>query len=102
MAEKININSYNNDLGLLKNPIAVILPGLVNVFGIFLFKQFMESIPDSLIESAKIDGCKMGREDYCAQCFDGYYLRNNYFHIFSQIIFSLVFYLLFEIYFLCF
>lgn len=34
----------------------VIIPGLVSVFGIFIAKQFMESIPDSYIESAVIDG----------------------------------------------
>lgn len=44
------------DLGLLKSPLAVVIPGLVSIFGIYLFKQFMESIPNSLIESAKIDG----------------------------------------------
>ena len=44
------------EIGLLKNPIAVVLPGLVNVFGIYLMKQFIASIPDSLIESAKMDG----------------------------------------------
>lgn len=44
------------ELGLLKTPFAVILPGLVNVFGIFLIKQFMFTVPNSLIESAKLDG----------------------------------------------
>ena len=44
------------ELELLKSPLAVIIPGLVNVFGIYLFKQFMSTIPDSLIESAKMDG----------------------------------------------
>lgn len=34
----------------------VIIPGLVSVFGIFIAKQFMETIPDSYIESAIIDG----------------------------------------------
>lgn len=36
---------------------AVILPSLANAFGIFLMKQNMQNFPDSLIESARIDGC---------------------------------------------
>jgi multiple sugar transport system permease protein len=35
----------------------IILPGAVNVFGIFLMRQFFESIPDSIIEAARVDGC---------------------------------------------
>ncbi|MGH4050096.1 MAG: carbohydrate ABC transporter permease [Clostridium sp.] len=35
---------------------ALIIPELVGVFNILLFRNFMKSIPDSLIESAKIDG----------------------------------------------
>ena len=44
------------ELNLLGTPFAVIMPGLVNVFGIFLMKQFMHSVPDSVLESAKLDG----------------------------------------------
>lgn len=44
------------ELGLLKTPFAVVMPGLVNVFGIFLMKQFMHTVPDSVLESAKLDG----------------------------------------------
>ncbi len=36
---------------------AIILPGLVTSYNIFLCKQFMQSIPTALIESAKIEGC---------------------------------------------
>lgn len=36
---------------------ALILPGLVTVYNIFLAKQFMTSIPKEIIESAKIEGC---------------------------------------------
>ena len=35
---------------------AVIVPSLANAFGIFLMRQNMLSYPDSLIESARIDG----------------------------------------------
>ncbi|MGI6392200.1 MAG: carbohydrate ABC transporter permease [Candidatus Izemoplasmatales bacterium] len=34
----------------------LILPGIVNVTGIFLVKAFMNTIPDACIEHAKIDG----------------------------------------------
>ncbi|MGV8979021.1 MAG: carbohydrate ABC transporter permease [Cellulomonas sp.] len=34
----------------------IILPSAVQVFGIFLMRQFFESIPDSLIEAARLDG----------------------------------------------
>lgn len=44
------------EMGLLKTPFAVVMPGLVSVFGIFLMKQFMHSVPDSVIESSKLDG----------------------------------------------
>lgn len=44
------------ELQILGTPFAVIMPGLVNVFGIFLLKQFMHSVPDSVLESAKLDG----------------------------------------------
>lgn len=36
---------------------ALILPGLVTVYNIFLAKQFMTSIPKEILECAKIEGC---------------------------------------------
>jgi len=36
--------------------LAIILPGIFSPFGVFLLRQFMKAIPDSYIESAKIDG----------------------------------------------
>ena len=45
-----------NWLGLYNKLSALIIPALVSSFGIFLCKQFIEDIPDSLCESAKIDG----------------------------------------------
>lgn len=36
---------------------SLVLPGLVTSYNIFLSKQFFTSIPTSLIESAKIEGC---------------------------------------------
>lgn len=40
----------------------LILPGIVNVFGIFLLKQYMSTIPDSVLESAEMDGCNEVRK----------------------------------------
>lgn len=36
---------------------AMIVPGLVTVYNIFLAKQFMGSIPSEILECAKIEGC---------------------------------------------
>jgi ABC-type glycerol-3-phosphate transport system permease component len=35
---------------------ALILPGVVDAYGIFLLKQYMETIPDELLDAAKVDG----------------------------------------------
>ncbi|MBS4172865.1 carbohydrate ABC transporter permease [Bacillus sp. FJAT-49736] len=45
-----------SDLGLINNLLALIIPNLISGFGIFLAKQFIESIPNDLIEAARIDG----------------------------------------------
>jgi multiple sugar transport system permease protein len=34
----------------------MILPGMIQVFGIFLMRQFLTSIPDEVLESARVDG----------------------------------------------
>ena len=47
---------YVNGLGLKDSIWAMILPGLVSPWSIFLMKNFMKSIPESLYESANIDG----------------------------------------------
>lgn len=41
---------------MLDTLLALIIPGIVNIFGIFLVKQYMNTIPDSILESAEIDG----------------------------------------------
>ncbi len=48
-------------LHLVDTPWAVILPAFAAPIGLFLMKQFMESIPMALIESAKIDGASEWR-----------------------------------------
>ncbi|AFH48900.1 ABC-type sugar transport system permease subunit [Ignavibacterium album JCM 16511] len=43
-------------MGFINTYMAIIIPGLANIFGIFLIRQYCFSIPDSLIEAARIDG----------------------------------------------
>jgi len=43
-------------LGLKDNLLALILPLLFNVFYLLIMRSFMQSIPSSIVESAKIDG----------------------------------------------
>jgi len=44
------------DLGLLNSPWVLILPGSLSVFNMILMRNFFLGIPDSLKESAEIDG----------------------------------------------
>ncbi|MCG8441731.1 MAG: carbohydrate ABC transporter permease [Caulobacterales bacterium] len=46
-----------NAFGLINTYPGLIMPQLVQVFGIFLMKQFFESLPRELEEAARIDGC---------------------------------------------
>jgi multiple sugar transport system permease protein len=50
-----------NALGLIGTFWAVIIPSAAATFGIFLARQFMLAIPDSIIEAAKIDGAGAAR-----------------------------------------
>ncbi|MBF0543504.1 MAG: carbohydrate ABC transporter permease [Candidatus Riflebacteria bacterium] len=43
-------------MGLHGSLLAMFLPHLASVFGVFMLKQFMDTIPNSLIEAARIDG----------------------------------------------
>jgi multiple sugar transport system permease protein len=45
-----------NKMGFINSYMGVIIPGMASVFGIFLIRQFMQGIPDSFIEAARIDG----------------------------------------------
>ncbi len=47
--------------GMIDTYWALILPALGGSFGVFLMKQFMEQIPISVIESARIDGASEWR-----------------------------------------
>jgi multiple sugar transport system permease protein len=49
------------NLGFVNTYPGLILPFLVGPFGVFLTRQFMYSIPDELIEAARIDGANEWR-----------------------------------------
>jgi multiple sugar transport system permease protein len=42
--------------GLVDTLLALIIPGLVSAYGIFLMRQFSQGIPDELLDAARIDG----------------------------------------------
>lgn len=44
-------------IGWIDTYYALIVPSLANAFGIFMFKQHFETLPISIEEAAKIDGC---------------------------------------------
>lgn len=45
-----------NELQLTNTLVGIAAPTLVSAFGIFLFRQFMGTIPDELLEAARLDG----------------------------------------------
>ena len=45
-------------LGLMDNRLSLILPALVSAYNCIIMKNFFMSIPDSLEESARIDGAR--------------------------------------------
>lgn len=45
-------------MGLLDSYAALILPFAAQAFGVFLMRQFMMSVPDELLEAARIDGAR--------------------------------------------
>jgi len=44
------------EMGLVNTYGGVIIPGMASIFGIFLIRQYALSIPDSLLDAARIDG----------------------------------------------
>ena len=44
-------------MGLMDSYAGLIVPGMVSMFGMFLFRQAMLQIPDELLEAGRIDGC---------------------------------------------
>ena len=43
-------------LGLINTYWGVIIPGMASIFGIFLIRQYAVSIPDDLLDAARVDG----------------------------------------------
>ena len=43
-------------LGLINNLLGLIIPAAIDAFGIFLFRQFALSIPNELLDAARVDG----------------------------------------------
>lgn len=44
------------DFGWLDTWLPLIVPGMAGVFGVFLSRQFIQKLPDSLIDAARVDG----------------------------------------------
>ncbi|MGP4039641.1 carbohydrate ABC transporter permease [Gracilibacillus sp. D59] len=45
-----------NEMSLTNTMTGIVLPGLIVAFNIFLIRQFMVTVPDDLIEAARLDG----------------------------------------------
>jgi multiple sugar transport system permease protein len=52
---------FMKELGLINTYWAVILPASASIFGIFLVRQYALSIPDALLDAARVDGASEGR-----------------------------------------
>ena len=48
-------------MGLINTYWGVIIPGMTSIFGIFLVRQYAQSLPDSLLDAARIDGASEWR-----------------------------------------
>lgn len=46
------------DLGLYDTLAGIIVPSVLTASGIFMFRQFFKTVPDELIEAARIDGAR--------------------------------------------
>ncbi len=44
------------DFGWVDSYLAVIIPGIVGAFNVFLMRQYIEAVPDELMDAARIDG----------------------------------------------
>lgn len=49
------------DIDLLNTYFSIIAPSLAAPFGLIILKQFFDSLPESLFEAAKLDGCGLFR-----------------------------------------
>jgi ABC-type glycerol-3-phosphate transport system permease component len=46
-----------NKVGWVNSYWSIVIPGAVSVFGMFLFRQAMQGVPDELLQAARVDGC---------------------------------------------
>jgi len=53
----IPLFAWFSRLGLIDTYWALVLPGSANGFGIFLMRQYIQSVPSEILDSARIDGC---------------------------------------------
>ncbi len=44
-------------LGLIDTLWALVIPHIASAFGTFLFRQYVQTVPEDLLDSARIDGC---------------------------------------------
>lgn len=49
---------FMNKFGLVDTYLGLILPSLITAFGIFMMRQFISTVPNDLLDAARIDGCK--------------------------------------------
>jgi multiple sugar transport system permease protein len=49
------------NMGLVNTFGGILIPGLASIFGIFLVRQYARTIPDDLLEAARIDGASEAR-----------------------------------------
>ncbi len=53
----VPLYEWMNHFGLLDTYAGIVAPDLVSVFGVFLMRQAIETIPNDYIDAARIDGC---------------------------------------------
>ncbi len=51
----------SRDLHILNTLWAIILPGMASAFGIFMMRQYIQTLPAELLDAARIDGCNEWR-----------------------------------------
>jgi multiple sugar transport system permease protein len=44
------------EMGLVNSYLGILVPGLASIFGIFLVRQYALSIPDAVLDAARVDG----------------------------------------------
>lgn len=49
------------NLGWVNSYLGLVVPTIFSAFGVFLFRQFFLTLPQDLIDAAKLDGCKPWR-----------------------------------------